>query len=89
MDIVQKARRELKIHFETEVCKSNPVPKDHHPYIGTKLQELEQKTATKISLSKVILTYFQKPLIMNLIDLSVLEQKLLENHEIYYVGAAE
>merc|ERR1712008_14494 len=51
-----KARRELLVQFQTQASSSIAVPKEHHKYIlgrgGTKLQELEQKTATKISLPK-------------------------------------
>jgi hypothetical protein len=56
-----KARRELLVSFQTQASHSIAVPKDHHRYIlgrgGSKLQELEQKTATKISLPKVILIF--------------------------------
>jgi len=56
-ETVLKARRELLVQFQTQASQSIAVPKDHHRYIlgrgGTKLQELEQKTATKISLPKV------------------------------------
>jgi len=55
-ETVLKARRELLVQFQTQASHSIAVPKDHHRYIlgrgGTKLQELEQKTATKISLPK-------------------------------------
>merc|ERR1719361_3145453 len=56
-ETVLKARRELLVSFQTQASHSIAVPKDHHRYIlgrgGSKLQELEQKTATKISLPKV------------------------------------
>jgi len=55
-ETVLKARRELLVQFQTQASLQIAVPKDHHRYIlgrgGTKLQELEQKTATKISLPK-------------------------------------
>jgi len=55
-DTVLKARRELLVQFQTQANVSISVPKDHHRYIlgkgGNKLQELEQKTATKISIPK-------------------------------------
>merc|ERR1719211_928637 len=55
-ETVLKARRELLVQFQTQASHSIAVPKDHHRYIlgrgGSKLQELEQKTATKISLPK-------------------------------------
>merc|ERR1719412_1074122 len=55
-DIVLKARRELLVQFQTQASSSISVPKEHHRYIlgrgGTKLQELEQKTATKITMPK-------------------------------------
>merc|ERR1712127_1142533 len=57
LETVLKARRELLVSFQTQASHSIAVPKDHHRYIlgrgGSKLQELEQKTATKISLPKV------------------------------------
>ena len=60
-ETVLKARRELLVSFQTQASHSIAVPKDHHRYIlgrgGSKLQELEQKTATKISLPKVILIF--------------------------------
>jgi len=55
-ETVLKARRELLVQFQTQASSAIAVPKEHHKYIlgrgGTKLQELEQKTATKISLPK-------------------------------------
>jgi len=55
-ETVLRARRELLVSFQTQASHSIAVPKDHHRYIlgrgGSKLQELEQKTATKISLPK-------------------------------------
>ena len=56
VETVMKARRELLVQFQTQALVSISVPKDHHRYIlgrgGNKLQELEQKTATKISIPK-------------------------------------
>jgi len=55
-ETVLRGRRELLVQFQTQASHSIAVPKDHHRYIlgrgGSKLQELEQKTATKISLPK-------------------------------------
>jgi len=55
-DTVLRARRELLVQFQTQASVVISVPKDHHRYIlgrhGAKLQELEQKTATKISMPK-------------------------------------
>jgi len=56
-DAVLKARRDLFAQFQTQMSQTMPVPKEHHRYIlgrgGTKLQELEQRTSTKISMPKV------------------------------------
>lgn len=56
-ETVLRARRELLVQFQTQANVNISVPKDHHRYIlgrrGEKLQELEQKTATKISMPKV------------------------------------
>merc|ERR1712223_761844 len=56
-DTVMRARRELLVQFQTQASVNISVPKDHHRYIlgrqGAKLQELEAKTATKISMPKV------------------------------------
>merc|ERR1712223_953606 len=55
-ETVLRGRRELLVQFQTQASHSIAVPKDHHRYIlgrgGSKLQELEQKTATKISSPK-------------------------------------
>merc|ERR1719412_2365659 len=55
-ETVLKARRELLVQFQTQASMSIAIPKEHHRYIlgrgGTKLQELEQKTATKITMPK-------------------------------------
>jgi len=55
-ETVLKARRELLVQFQTQANTSISVPKEHHKYVlgksGARLQELEQKTATKISMPK-------------------------------------
>lgn len=55
-DVVNRARRELLVQFQTQSSQVIPVPKDHHKFIlgkgGARLQELEAKTATKISIPK-------------------------------------
>ena len=55
-DTVLKARRELLVQFQTQASMSLAVPKEHHRYIlgrgGAKLQELEVKTSTKITMPK-------------------------------------
>lgn len=55
-ETVLRARRDLLVQFQTQASVSIAVPKDHHRYIlgrgGSKLQELEQKTSTKISMPK-------------------------------------
>jgi len=56
-DAVLKARRDLFAQFQTQQSHNMSVPKEHHRYIlgrgGSKLQELEQRTSTKISMPKV------------------------------------
>jgi len=56
-DAVLKARRDLFSQFQTQQSQNMSVPKEHHRYIlgrgGSKLQELEQRTSTKISMPKV------------------------------------
>jgi len=56
-DAVLKARRDLFSQFQTQQSQNMAVPKEHHRYIlgrgGAKLQELEQRTSTKISMPKV------------------------------------
>jgi len=56
-DAVLKARRDLFAQFQTQQVQTMAVPKEHHRYIlgrgGAKLQELEQRTSTKISMPKV------------------------------------
>jgi len=56
-DAVLKARRDLFAQFQTQQNQTMSVPKEHHRYIlgrgGSKLQELEQRTSTKISMPKV------------------------------------
>merc|ERR1719412_759422 len=55
-ETVLKARRELLVQFQTQASMSVAIPKEHHRYIlgrgGAKLQELEQQTATKITMPK-------------------------------------
>jgi polyribonucleotide nucleotidyltransferase len=55
-ETVLKARRELLVQFQTQASMSIAIPKEHHRYIlgrgGAKLQELEQQTATKITMPK-------------------------------------
>ena len=55
-ETVLKARRELLVQFQTQASMSVAIPKEHHRYIlgrgGAKLQELENKTSTKISMPK-------------------------------------
>jgi len=56
-EAVLKARRDLFSQFQTQQSQNMSVPKEHHRYIlgrgGAKLQELEQRTSTKISMPKV------------------------------------
>ena len=56
-DSVLKAKRELLNNFQQQAQQVIAIPKEHHRYIlgkgGQKLQELEVKTATKISIPKV------------------------------------
>ena len=56
-DSVLKAKRELLNNFQQQASSVISIPKEHHRYIlgkgGQKLQELEVKTATKISIPKV------------------------------------
>ena len=56
-DSVLKAKRELLNNFQQQASQVVSIPKEHHRYIlgkgGQKLQELEVKTATKISIPKV------------------------------------
>jgi len=53
---VLNARRELLSQFQTQAVVHITIPKDHHRYIlgkgGARLQDLEKKTATKISIPK-------------------------------------
>lgn len=55
-DVVLRARRELLKEFQTQASFQVNIPKEHHKYIlgkgGAKLQEMEAKTATKISIPK-------------------------------------
>eukprot|EP00095_Tigriopus_kingsejongensis_P007750 snap_masked-scaffold815_size93432-processed-gene-0.6 protein:Tk07750 transcript:snap_masked-scaffold815_size93432-processed-gene-0.6-mRNA-1 annotation:"Vigilin" len=55
-DVVLKARRELLREFQTQANQTLVVPKEHHRFIlgkgGVKLQDLETKTATKITIPK-------------------------------------
>ena len=55
-DAVLKAKRELLNNFQQQASSVISIPKEHHRYIlgkgGQKLQELEVKTATKISIPK-------------------------------------
>lgn len=55
-DVVLRARRELLTQFQTQASIQVSIPKEHHRFIlgkgGSKLQELEAKTATKISIPK-------------------------------------
>ncbi len=55
-DVVLKARRELLNQFQTQANQAISIPKEHHRFIlgkgGSRLQELEAKTATKISMPK-------------------------------------
>jgi len=55
-DQVLKARRELLNQFQTQGSQAIAIPKEHHRFIlgkgGTRLQQLEEKTATKISIPK-------------------------------------
>ena len=56
-DSVLRAKRELLNNFQQQAQQTISIPKEHHRYIlgkgGQKLQELEVKTATKISIPKV------------------------------------
>ena len=56
-DAVLRAKRELLNNFQQQAQQTISIPKEHHRYIlgkgGQKLQELEVKTATKISIPKV------------------------------------
>lgn len=55
-DAVLKARRELFAQFQTQLSTTISIPKEHHRFIfgkgGSRLLELEQRTATKISIPK-------------------------------------
>ena len=55
-DVVLKAKRELLNQFQTQGNQVVSIPKEHHRFIlgkgGSRLQELEAKTATKISMPK-------------------------------------
>jgi hypothetical protein len=56
-DQVLRAKRELLTSFQTQANQVVAIPKEHHRFIlgkgGARLQELEAKTATKISMPKV------------------------------------
>ncbi len=55
-DVVLKARRELLREFKTQASQTISIPKEHHRFVlgkaGARLQDLELKTATKISIPK-------------------------------------
>merc|ERR1711962_257384 len=55
-DAVLKAKRDVLVAFQTQANATMTVPKEHHRHLlgkgGTKLQELEKNTATKITIPK-------------------------------------
>lgn len=55
-DQVLRAKREILVHFQTQANITINIPKEHHRFLlgkgGTKLQELERTTATKITIPK-------------------------------------
>lgn len=55
-DQVLRAKREILVHFQTQANITINIPKEHHRFLlgkgGTKLQELERTTATKIVIPK-------------------------------------
>jgi len=55
-DAVLRAKREVLVGFQTQANASISIPKEHHRFLlgkgGSKLQELEKNTATKITIPK-------------------------------------
>jgi len=55
-DAVLRAKREVLVGFQTQANASITIPKEHHRFLlgkgGSKLQELEKNTATKITIPK-------------------------------------
>jgi len=55
-DAVLKAKREVLVSFQTQANATMSIPKEHHRHLlgkgGTKLQEMEKNTATKITIPK-------------------------------------
>jgi len=55
-DAVLRAKREVLVGFQTQANASINIPKEHHRFLlgkgGSKLQELEKNTATKITIPK-------------------------------------
>lgn len=53
---VLRAKREVLVGFQTQANSTITIPKDHHRFLlgkgGSKLQELERNTATKITIPK-------------------------------------
>jgi len=53
---VLKAKRDVLVHFQTQANITINIPKEHHRFLlgkgGSKLQELERATSTKISIPK-------------------------------------
>jgi len=55
-DQVLRAKREILVHFQTQANITINIPKEHHRFLlgkgGSKLQDLERATATKITIPK-------------------------------------